>query len=118
MPDILTQFAAELRKWWKFDSHQRHIGGWHEREAFIEQKLPELLRADNNENVAAEIGKALVLAQSELPQGWYIRIEIDPEVDGEPAVYLYEGRKGRDFGDHGSLAEEITAAIEYAKKNH
>ena len=36
-------FAAELRKWWSFSDRQIHTHSWHDREDFIEKKLPELL---------------------------------------------------------------------------
>lgn len=36
-------FADELRKWWSFDDGQMHTHSWHDRENFIERKLPSLL---------------------------------------------------------------------------
>jgi hypothetical protein len=36
-------FAEELRKWWRFDDRQQHTHSWHDREDFIERKLPELI---------------------------------------------------------------------------
>jgi hypothetical protein len=39
-------FAEELRKWWSFDDRQQHTHSWHDRENFIEKKLPELLKAE------------------------------------------------------------------------
>lgn len=37
------EFANELRKWWSFDDRQHHTHSWHDREDFIEKRLPELL---------------------------------------------------------------------------
>lgn len=39
----LDEFAAELRRWWRFDNYQIHTHSWHDRENFIERRLPELL---------------------------------------------------------------------------
>ena len=39
----LQAFAAELRKWWRFDQQQAHTHSWHDREDFIEKVLPQLL---------------------------------------------------------------------------
>ncbi len=36
-------FAKELRLWWRFNDYQQPQSSWHEREDFIEKKLPELL---------------------------------------------------------------------------
>lgn len=43
--DTIDAFAAELRKWWRFDDRQHHTHTWHTREDFIEQALPGLLTA-------------------------------------------------------------------------
>ena len=43
-PDSVQTFAEELRKWWSFDERQHHTHSWHDRENFIERKLPELLK--------------------------------------------------------------------------
>jgi hypothetical protein len=44
MTKIVQTLAEELRKWWSFDDRQHHTHSWHDRETFIELKLPELLR--------------------------------------------------------------------------
>jgi hypothetical protein len=49
--DRLKLIADELRKWWSFDDRQQHTHSWHDRENFIERKLPELLLHSNGERV-------------------------------------------------------------------
>ena len=43
--EMIEAFAAELRKWWSFDSGQHHTHSWHSREDFIDRELPKLLTA-------------------------------------------------------------------------
>ncbi len=46
-PAVLA-FAEELRKWWRFCDMQQPRSSWHDREDFIEKKLPELLKLYGN----------------------------------------------------------------------
>ena len=53
-----AEFASELRKWWSFDDHERHTHSWHDREDFIEKRLPALL-ASVRENVLRPVAVAI-----------------------------------------------------------
>lgn len=41
--DRVRSFADELRNWWRFSEGQQPNSGYHDREDFIDKKLPELL---------------------------------------------------------------------------
>lgn len=62
-------FAEELRKWWRFDDRQQHTHSWHDREDFIEKKLPELLSAALPRSNASPKGGGL--CSHEIPLDWH-----------------------------------------------
>ena len=53
-------------------------------------------------------------ALKQLPEGWWIRIEIN--LRGGIDVWLFHDRKGNDYGEHGSWQANVRAAVEYAKE--
>lgn len=44
-----AEFADVLRQWWRFDDCQQHTHSWHDREDFIEKRLPGLLHRVRND---------------------------------------------------------------------
>lgn len=83
---LKNELAEELRRWWRFSDFQQPQSSWHEREDFIEKKLPEWIA--RIEASFAERNGLVILSEEE-----FDRFEAEMANPPGPSKSILEGQK-------------------------